>query len=221
MGFFEGWCSALVKCHDLLEVFLYGLSSSGCLCLIMDAVVSCNNWFFNWEIMTYEFISNGLIFLCSSQRNFWRTIPWEETKRDGKSGKIETLSSYVFYDTFQITDGKCFYGSAVLVFVVYNTGKRLMEGKHESPRSIWSYQQGHHFTLCSASCLLQRVRDTYTCPPTPPLAFPAPLNCMTQFINFSYWLFGREELRRWFLSMETTLFRYRFLLETSDAQVWY
>ncbi|KAH6798107.1 DNA primase [Perilla frutescens var. hirtella] len=27
-----------------------------------------------------------------------------------------------------------------------------------------------------------------------------------------------EELRKWFLSMETTLFRYRFLLETSDAQ---
>ncbi|XP_057776999.1 probable DNA primase large subunit [Salvia miltiorrhiza] len=27
-----------------------------------------------------------------------------------------------------------------------------------------------------------------------------------------------EELRRWFLSMETTLFRYRFLLETSEAQ---
>ncbi|XP_051116611.1 probable DNA primase large subunit [Andrographis paniculata] len=27
-----------------------------------------------------------------------------------------------------------------------------------------------------------------------------------------------EELRRWFLSMETTLFRYRFLIETVDAQ---
>lgn len=27
-----------------------------------------------------------------------------------------------------------------------------------------------------------------------------------------------EELRKWFLSMETTLFRYRFLLETSEAQ---
>ncbi|KAG6425511.1 hypothetical protein SASPL_115952 [Salvia splendens] len=28
-----------------------------------------------------------------------------------------------------------------------------------------------------------------------------------------------EELRKWFLSMETTLFRYRFLLETSEAQI--
>jgi hypothetical protein len=29
----------------------------------------------------------------------------------------------------------------------------------------------------------------------------------------------REELRKWFLSMETTLFRYRFRLETSESQV--
>ena len=40
-----------------------------------------------------------------------------------------------------------------------------------------------------------------------------------QFLNMILsWCF-REELRKWFLSMETALFRHRFRLETPEAQV--
>lgn len=36
---------------------------------------------------------------------------------------------------------------------------------------------------------------------------------------FFFWDF-REELRKWFLSMESTLFRYRFRIEGPDVRVW-
>lgn len=38
-------------------------------------------------------------------------------------------------------------------------------------------------------------------------------------VMFVYYIFYREDLRKWFLSMETALFRYRFRLLAADAQV--
>lgn len=40
-------------------------------------------------------------------------------------------ASFVIH--FKITDGKFLFNSAVLIFIVLNTGKGVMEDTHESP----------------------------------------------------------------------------------------
>lgn len=89
-----------------------------------------------------------------------------------------------------------------------------MESKYEASRRLRGCQQGYNIPLRSSSRVLQDVRLFFF--------FFFPLSYYYKFIPFFIDLFCwclREDLRKWFLSMETTLFRYRLLFERPEAQV--
>jgi hypothetical protein len=103
--------------------------------------------------------------------------------------------------------------------ILWDLGQRVVEGTHEAPGSSRNFEQGHNISLCAPSCLLQNVRLTFLhlhC------VFICLVACLVFWPTYKKSIFippCREELRKWFLSMETTLFRYRFRLESPDTQV--
>ena len=96
-----------------------------------------------------------------------------------------------------------------------------MEDTHEAPGSSRDFEQGYNIALCAPPSLLQNVSLIFICLYS--------LHILTMVVHL--WFFWpthwkavfdrthREELRKWFLSMETTLFRYRFRLESPESQV--
>ena len=96
-----------------------------------------------------------------------------------------------------------------------------MESKYEASRRIRGCQQGYNIPLCSSSRVLQDVRLVFF------FSFFSLVIIINFYLCFLFFIFIfvlfcwclREDLRKWFLSMETNLFRYRLLFEKAEAQV--
>jgi hypothetical protein len=75
-------------------------------------------------------------------------------------------------------------------------------------------------SLCAPSCLLQKVHLAFSHAQS---YYPWTVSCDLFRINkkncILYSSFG-EELRKWFLSMETVFFRYLIRLESPESHVW-
>lgn len=95
-----------------------------------------------------------------------------------------------------------------------------MEGTYEAPGSSRDFEQGHNISLCAPSCILQNVRITFLQLYFVFIRLVVCFCCFDQLIGTLFvYPSSREELRKWFLSMENTLFRYRFRLESPESQV--
>lgn len=95
-----------------------------------------------------------------------------------------------------------------------------MEDTHEAPGSSRNFEQGYNISLCAPPSLLQNVSLIFVCSFRCTIfGLIVPFTNLITNVNLNLIHHTREELRKWFLSMETTLFRYRFRLETSESQV--